>query len=147
MKRLLLAVIAVAMLGFLCGMGNLGERAKPQEIPLPDRNFIATLTDSEGMVVNLRKVSVEGETCIVGRFGSGMMSVDFDKIRMVRFRHSEDAFLALLELKSGKSLKMEVSPDLRFYGETDFGNYMIRLRDITVLRIEGVASGIEKKER
>ena len=65
-SRIGLVIIIVAAF-FLMGMGKMDSSEKPGEIPVPDKEVTAVITDSEGLTLNLTQFSINGKTYLTGQ--------------------------------------------------------------------------------
>lgn len=135
--RISRTAIWMVVLPLLMGMGDLKEHKSPGEIPVPDLNFQAVVTDSGGIVARLTHVSLDGRTYIVGKKGNATVTMDFDKINEMVFVSHGDKLSATVKLKGGLEEKIDLESSAVLTGRTQYGTYQIESKDIRVLKIKG----------
>jgi hypothetical protein len=123
--RLLPFVIAAAPL--LLGMGSSGGR----DVIHPTMDFHATLTDKDGVKVEVNRLNIGGDVQLEGDMGRGTLRVAFDNIKSIELSpDSHDYSHAAVHLKTGESVTLRVRNSVMFYGQTAVGIYQIRARDL-----------------
>lgn len=130
MKRfaIFMAIVITALL--LTGMGGLGGGPEGT-IPETRENIKARVFDRSGVVTELTRFSMDGQVFIMGKLGDGDISVFFKDLREVDFDRITGEYIpAKLHLDSGKALDLTIRKRAVFYGDTGFGAYQIRARDI-----------------
>jgi hypothetical protein len=133
-----LAVVALAAVSaspVLAG-GFMGGDA-PSRIPVPARSFAATFEDVGGTVVELSKVTFDGEVFVHGRLGAAQVTVPFERIAEVRIEKATDPLrrVAVITLSDGSEpVRIEVKDDTPWYGRARFGNYKLEVRDLRSVR-------------
>ena len=124
-QRLLVFWVAAAPL--LLGLGTSGGRSPIN----PPVDFRATLTDRDGLKVDVSQLNIAGDVEIEGDLGRGSVRVAFDNIDSVTFTpDSQDYSRALVRLKNSDSITLRVRNSLMIYGKTAIGLYQIRARDL-----------------
>ena len=111
----------------LLGMGTTGGR----DVIHPVMDFHATLTDKDGVKVEVTRLNVGGDVQLEGDMGRGNLRIAFDNIKSIDFApDSHDYSRANVRLKSGESVTLRVRNSLMIYGQTNVGVYQIRARDL-----------------
>ena len=130
-RRSTLAVLVLTVPVVAWGMGFGGGDA-PTRIPVPAREFGATVEDLSGTTVEVRDVTFDGEVHLSGRVGEATVAVPFEKIAEVRIEPSgeENVRIAFVKLRDGSSVSVRVEHDTPCFGSTPFGNYKIELRSV-----------------
>lgn len=118
--------------GVAFGAGFGGSDAPPARIPVPAREFAATVMDNSGVKMDVTQVSYNGEVFLYGLVGEGQVTVPFESIKSVRFEPSTEANkrIAFIILKDGKDVTIVVDDDVPAYGKTSFGTYSITVDKI-----------------
>ncbi|MCB9682454.1 MAG: hypothetical protein H6733_13400 [Alphaproteobacteria bacterium] len=134
MRRVLVpALLLVAVGGPITAVATgFGGSDAPSRVPVPARDFAATVEDLSGNVVELRKVSFDGEVFVYGRIGEGHAAVPFERIAEVRVEPTsdKDKRVAFIKLTDGTSVKVMVDDDVPCWGVAPWGNYKIAADDI-----------------
>lgn len=140
MKRLWIAggalVAGVLLSAPVWATGIMGADA-PSRIPVPAKVFSATFEDVGGTALDARRVTMNGEVFVYGRYGAGQVTIPFEKIAEVRISKAEDPLkrTATVSLVDGSEpVRVVVDDDTAWYGRTRFGNYKIEVRDIRAVR-------------
>lgn len=115
---------------------GIGGDSPPTRIPVPAREFSATVEDLSGVTTTLTKVSLNGEVYLYGTLGEAQVTIPFEKIAEVRIEptQSPDDRIALAKMRDGSTIKIVVRHDLPCYGDTTWGHFKIeidKLRKIT----------------
>ena len=138
MKRMLLTGL-ILMLGFgLLGMGKLDSDTKPEEIPIPDREVTAIITDVEGITLTLTQFSINGQTVVSGKLGSGKAAVPLSQIKAVTFGSEAKVLRARVDLVDSQSVNLVLDRGLIAYGRTHFGTYQVQLDQLKKIEIQAV---------
>jgi hypothetical protein len=130
----LLLLLAAAWPAAVLATGFGGD-SPPTRIPVPAREFKATVEDRAGAVVQLTRVTLNGEIFFSGVVGEGQVSVPFDTLAEVRIEPSGDdkKVVALVKLHDGASVRMTLDYDVPFYGDAVFGHYKIEIEKVRKL--------------
>ena len=125
-----LALTAATATAFANGFG--GSDAPPARIPVPAHDHRAMVEDQSGIRVEVSQVSLDGEVFVFGRIGEGQATVPFEKIKDVRFEPTSSAEyrIALIALRDGGTVRLQVKHDVPAYGRTSFGTYSIPIEKI-----------------
>jgi len=128
LQRLLLLALAA---GLLTGMGSLGGGPEGT-VPKVEENIRVKLTDQEGVVTELSQFSLDGKTSLAGTRGSAQVTVLFRNIVGADFSpvSGSDEVAVKIALKDGGSVELRLRQRLLFYGDTGYGAYQIKARDI-----------------
>jgi hypothetical protein len=119
--------VLVCLTPLLLGMGTTGGR----DMIHPVADFHATLTDTDGTKVEVKRLNIGGDVQLEGDMGRGTLRIAFDNIKSVDFApDSHDYSRATVHLKSGESVTLRVRSSLMIYGQTNVGLYQIRARDL-----------------
>lgn len=145
-SRLCLFIIIVGAF-FLMGMGKLDQAEKPGEIPIPDKEVTAVITDSEGLTLNLTQFSINGKTFLQGRLGAGRVAVPFDQIHFLTLSLEPKGISARVELTDRSHLNLLLEKGLTAYGKIKAGTYQILLDQVKKIEIQGVVERKKEKDR
>ena len=134
MRRFVLAalVLLVAPGAGVAWATGLGGTDAPTRIPVPAREFSATVEDRSGTIVDVRSATFDGEVFLFGMLGEAQVSVPFEKIKEIRFEPASTAgsLVAMAVLHAGDPVRVIVDNDVPCYGETAFGFYKIEVKSI-----------------
>ena len=140
MKRLWIASGALTVTALLTApvwaTGVMGSDA-PARIPVPAKVFAASFEDVGGTAISAKRVTMNGEVFVYGRYGSGKVTIPFEKIAEVRVSKAADPLkrTATVTLRDGSDpVRVVVDDDTPWFGRTNFGNYKIEVRDIRAIR-------------
>ncbi len=130
--------VLVIILPLLMGMGGLKEQKSPGEIPIPNLNFGAVITDVSGAMAELTHVSINGRTFFIGQHGKATITIDFDKIDEVVFTATGQKLMATVTILGGGKKIIYLDTASMFTGRTEYGTYQIEAKDIRVLKLKGI---------
>ncbi len=134
MRNVIVTFMLLLLATVLTGMGMTGG-GPGGTVPDVKEEIHARLVDRTGTSIELDRFSVDGEVFIEGERGSGTMSVFFNRLKAIRFGEiSGEKVLTTVELKDGSSIDLKVSKRAVFYGDTGFGAYSIRAREVKEIR-------------
>lgn len=141
MRKCLAVLSALFIIPFTMGMG-MGGGNVTHKIPTPDKNFSATIVDSQGVTTKVTHISFDGRTYLAGQRGNTSVTVPFDKISSVQVgKLAEDKKVsAFVTLKAGGTLNITVDGKLPCYGSADFGNVQVEFKDIKKVDIQGLVA-------
>lgn len=113
---------------------GMGGRPGP-EVPVPDRDFTATVIDDQDISTALTQVSWEGETFFKADRGTGIVTVSFEKVRkIVRIGEPANSTVDFkIVLKDGQEVVVTFDGDVRLFGNTSYGTYRIYAKNISEL--------------
>ena len=136
MKRLYTALLVVFAIPFILGMGA-GSGNITHKIPIPDKNFSATITDSEGISTRVSQISFDGRAYLTAARGSSTVTIPFEKVATIQIGKPEEnkKVSASITLKNGGTLNIVVEGGMPCYGVADFGNVKIEFRNIRKVEI------------
>jgi hypothetical protein len=129
---LLLLVVAI----FLTGMGNLGG-APVGTVPKVEEEIKAKVTDQSGIVTSLEHFSLDGQTMIEGERGNGSVTIKLHDIDTLTLRPADekDKISAIIKLKEGQEVQLQLRKRLFFNGSTGYGAFVIRAVDVKLIQI------------
>ena len=145
-SRLFLILIAMAAF-FLMGMGKMDTSDKMGEIPVPDKEVKAVITDSEGLVLSLTQFSINGKTYLHGRLGAGLVAVPFNQIRVITLSSEPKGTAVKVELIDHSQLNLLLEKGLTAYGKIKAGTYQILLEQLKKIEIQGIIERKKEKDR
>lgn len=138
-RALRIAALGMAALWWM-GMGG-GNSSTEKVVPIPDKNYTVTVTDSRGAKVEARRFTWEGKVHFQGQFGQATVTLPFPKVQSLQIvpaapTGSPNLILAKVKLKTGETIDLTLERTSKCYGETSFGTYEIFLRDIGEIQFE-----------
>lgn len=138
MRKSFVLPAVLFVIPFIMGMGMDGNNVK-HNIPNPEKNFTATIVDSQGVTTKVTQISFDGKTYLAGQRGNTTVTIPFDKISSVQAGKLEDdkKISTVVTFKTGTTLNMTVDGKLPCYGAADFGNVQVEFRDIRKVDIHG----------
>ena len=135
MKKGLVFAVFFCSLLLVSGMG--GSRGTPKKnIPLPDQDFSATFIDKKNKAIQCTQVTMDGEVFFFGNIGGGKVTVPFENIKEGIFKEMDERVFVAIELKSGKTVEIEVDEDEEFYGSLEFGTFQIEASELKKIVFE-----------
>jgi len=115
----------------LMGMGGLGGTPPAEKIPVPEKNFVVRVIDSQGIQTSLSQFSFEGKIFLEGKRGSATITVPFEKISHLDLQGQEGKeTVAIVILRDQKKIEVRVDKRSKFYGKADFGTFQIDSKDL-----------------
>ena len=133
MKSLLFLLVAAI---FLTGMGNIGG-APVGTVPKVEEEIKAKVTDQSGVVTTLEHFSLDGQTVIEGDRGNATVTIQLRDIDTLTIRPAEvkDKIGAIIKLKDGQEVQLQLRKRLFFNGSTGYGAFVIRAVDVKLIQI------------
>lgn len=133
MKSLLILLVTAI---FLTGMGNLGG-APVGTVPKVEEEIKAKVTDQSGVVTTLEHFSLDGQTVIEGDRGNATVTIQLRDIDTLTIRPAEvkDKIGAIIKLKDGQEVQLQLRKRLFFNGSTGYGAFVIRAVDVNLIQI------------
>ncbi len=141
-----MVIIFVAAL-FLMGMGKMDQSEKSGEIPVPDKEVSAVITDSEGLTLNLTQFSINGKTFLQGKLGAGRVAIPFSQIRVMTLASEPKGITVKVELNDRSQLNLLLEKGLTAYGKIKAGTYQVLLDQLKKIEIQGIAERKREKDR
>ncbi len=121
--------LILVFLSFFClGMGTTGGLGPG--MTETDRLFRATIVDESENSYQVQNLSIDGSTYLPARTGSADASIDFGKVRMVRFYLQDDQVLARVTFVDDQNMDFFIQPGTTFIGQTDWGRISFQARNI-----------------
>jgi hypothetical protein len=117
-------------------MGNLGG-APVGTVPKVEEEIKAKVTDQGGVVTTLQQFSLDGQTAIEGERGNASVTIQLRYIDGLALRPSEakDKITAIIKLKDGQEVQLQLRKRLIFNGSTGYGAFVIRAVDVNRIDI------------
>jgi hypothetical protein len=143
MKRMLRLGLGFLVALSLMGMGGFDPNEKPGEIPIPDKEVTATITDVEGTLITLSQFSLNGQTALNGKLGAGKVTIPFSQIKVVTLGSDPKALQAKVELVDQSVQILSLDRGQTAFGRLTFGTYQIRIDQLRRVEIGSVS---EKKK-
>ncbi|MFQ5442371.1 MAG: hypothetical protein ACE5EB_06575 [Thermodesulfobacteriota bacterium] len=127
-RRYLWIVPAFFFWVLLTGMG----KAPGPEVPIPDINFNATVTDDQGISTKVTSSTWDGLTYFSGLRGKGTVTIGFEKTKKLTSTGSGNGRQKdfQITLKNGDVVAISFDEEAEFAGATSFGTYRIQARNI-----------------
>jgi len=141
-KRYVFAIVIVGLALFCAGMGGLGEQ-DPTKIPEPTQDFSATVVDQRDIASDITRMSLEGQTFLVGKRGGATVSIPFENIEVIEFSMSGNDVYAAVSMKGQPQVELTMEKDRVLYGQLSYGNFAIKIEYIRKIIIHGAT----KQER
>jgi hypothetical protein len=142
MKRMLRPGLVLLLALGLMGMGGFDPNEKAGEIPIPDKEVVATITDVEGTLITLNQFSLNGQTVLNGKLGAGKVAIPFSQIKVLTIWPESKALQAKVELIDQSIQTLSLDRGQTAFGRLKFGIYQIR---IELLKRVEIGSVSEKK--
>ena len=147
MKSRFCLVIVIVAAFFLMGMGKMDQPEKSGEIPVPDKEVSAVISDNEGLTLNLTQFSINGKTFLQGKLGAGLVAVPFSQIRVMTLSPEPKGIAVILELNDRSQMNLHLEKGLTAYGKIKAGTYQILLDKLKKIEIQGITERIREKGR
>ena len=134
-------IVALAPLALLLmGLGN-GSDANRSTIPLPERNYSVTVTDSKGRTIEADRFTWDGKVYFKATFGSASITLPFEKLSALNMQPqaetgSPNLIAASAVLKSGETVAVALDRTSKCYGTTRFGDYEIFIKDVGSIKFK-----------
>lgn len=123
----------------LIAMGSMPGESSPDRIPVTEKNYRAVFTDNENVTTECRNVSIDGNTYIEGKRGSGSQAIAFDHIKQIVFHVNGEKMTAKLELVDGTALELYVKKSSKAFGMTRHGTFQITIIDLARITFKGLS--------
>jgi hypothetical protein len=147
MKSRFCLVIFIVAAFFLLGMGKMDQPEKSGEIPVPDKEVSAVISDNEGLTLNLTQFSINGKTFLQGKLGAGLVAVPFNQIRIMTLASEPKGIAVKVELNDRSQMNLILEKGLTAYGKIKAGTYQILLDQLKKIEIQGVSERKREKDR
>lgn len=131
-KTVSILLALVCTLPVLAWATGFGSDAPPSRIPIPARDFSATIEDVGGTTMEVDRISYNGEVFLYGQIGAAQVTIPFEKIATITVapHEKEDHRAATATTRDGQTITVLVDDDTLCYGRTKFGNYSIEVEDL-----------------
>ncbi len=140
-------LMILLLVPLVTGMGSLFGDEPAGKIPEPDEKQEALFVDQMGVATACRDVSIDGNTYIEGKRGSGTYTVPFDRIREIVFFMKEGVLKGVVSLKTGDSVELVLKSDRKAYGRTAYGTFRIPLGELRKMSFSPSNGGEKEKEK
>jgi AcrR family transcriptional regulator len=100
------------------------------------------LIDRNGHKLTVYDICSNDMNYFSGRFGEGELQIPFKTISSIELQRTNETLSALIKLKNEKSITLLPANDIRISGKTEFGQYEIKLAQVT--RIVAVQDNNDK---
>lgn len=140
MKRLSVLIVLLLLAFFMMGMGDLTDKPSGS-IPMPSKDFKATITDINSIKTNCSFVSINGKDFLKGKRGAAAVTIPFENIISLKVlqKGDEKEVEAKLKLAENKEINITVDSGADVYGKTDFGTVQIKMHDVETIEFSNVA--------
>jgi hypothetical protein len=130
-----MALLPVAAL--LMGLGG-GDDSKEAVIPIPNKSYTVTLTDSQSNHLVGERATWEGKVYFRAKFGNATVSVPFEKLKSIQITKgaAPDKVKVRAQMRSGETLDLTADATTKFYADTQFGAYEIFLADLATVEFK-----------
>ena len=133
--KIIMVLLLFALLPFLAAMGTLQEQS-PGKIPIPKMKFAAAFVDQTDIVTDCRDVSIDGETFLEGKRGTGTNAIPFENISEVSFLYEGENLNGIIKLRDDNTVTLSLNKNQRAYGNTKYGTFPIKLSDLKKMTID-----------
>ena len=132
MRRNLTFLIVLIMAFFMMGMGDIGGDTN-NNIPLPNKDFKAIITDVNKVETDCSFVSINGKDYLKGKRGAASVTIPFENIASMKVKPvgDEKEVKAEVALHDGSTINLRVDCNCDVYGKTAFGTIQIKMYDIS----------------
>jgi hypothetical protein len=127
--KLIAASLLILTIPLMLAMGSPQGR-NPEKIPIPAKKFMAVFIDQMDVVTECRDASIEGETFLEGRRGSGTNAISFANIQEVSFLLRNESLVGIIKLREGTTFELTLNKNQVAYGNTKYGTFQIKLGDL-----------------
>lgn len=93
----------------------------------------AELKDKNGTAIRLMRISIEDTPVLCGYMGEGELRIDLAMISAIRIHQKENKTLALVTMKTGEKINLEVPASMVISGDSSFGSYRIPLCEVETI--------------
>lgn len=127
------------LLAIFLFLGVTGMAQRPShEVPVPDRNFVVSVTDDQGITTRCTLVTWDSALYLLGTRGKGIVTIPFEKVSKAVFagERAKDRIDFQITLKNAEVVAVSLDAESLLQGTTDFGSYRIKARNIKEIRFE-----------
>jgi len=137
-QKSLLILSIVAITTITMGMSS----KKANNIPVPAKNFNATVIDRDAFETTGTKISIDGEIFLTLTRGVGTYYIPFEKIKHIEFGSISDNWVnaSVKLVDADEPIQGQVDGFLPCYGETSFGKFELKLKNIKKIIIANEAT-------
>ena len=134
-SKITMVLLLFALLPFLAALSTL-QGQNPGKIPVPKKKFVATLIDQTDIITDCREVSIDGETFLEGKRGTGTNAIPFENISEVSFLYEGENLNGIIKLRDDNTVTLSLNKNQRAYGNTKYGTFQIKLSDLKKMTID-----------
>jgi hypothetical protein len=146
MKSWVGIVLIILASVLLLGMGKMGPAEKAGEIPLPEKEVKAVITDNQGMTLTLTQFSINGQAFLSGRLGAGRVTIPFNQIRAMVFSSEPKGISVNVELTDRTQTALSLEKGQTVYGKIRAGAYQVSIDHLKKIEIQSVTERKKEKE-
>ena len=115
------------------GLG--GGSTETADVPIPAKNYAATIVDRAGSTIQGERLSIDGKIYLKGLIGRAEVNIPFDKIKSVSVEQTvsksdRDYLTSAVILLSGEKLDLLLAASTKVYGEASYGKFSLGIRDL-----------------
>ncbi|MBI4081407.1 MAG: hypothetical protein HY423_02225 [Candidatus Lambdaproteobacteria bacterium] len=128
------AALVLAAAVWSLGLGDSGSGAKT--IPIPEKNYTATVTDLKGNIIEAERFSWDGHVYFKAQYGNATITLPFTKVKSLKVLADAktalpEQVLARVTLQVGETIDVAMDRTSKAYGDTRYGSYEIFLKDLS----------------
>jgi hypothetical protein len=138
-KRYVFAIVIVGLALSCAGMGGLGGQDLTK-IPEPAQDFSATVVDESDVASDITRMSLDGQTFLVGKSGEATVSIPFQNIKVIEFSMSGNDVYAAVDVEGQPQVKLKMDRGRVLYGQLPYGNFAIKIEYIRKIIIHGTTT-------
>ncbi|MGB9498799.1 MAG: TetR family transcriptional regulator [Dissulfuribacterales bacterium] len=105
---------------------------------LNKKGFNGEVEDFNRIKIQLRGIRFNKETHIEGKLGGGKLQIDIEKIGSIKVKKEEPEHIALVTMKTGELITIQIDGSITLSGESPFGKYLIPIAKVIRIVMEPV---------
>lgn len=106
---------------------GLADNKTAEEAEKSAQGLCATVTDMNGVAIDLADVCFAGLPYLVGKFSDAEIRVDVSRLSIIKMRSVDSTRIAQLTAKNGQEMTLEIDDNILITGDTPFGGLQIPL--------------------
>lgn len=103
----------------------LADNKTGEAVKKAGQDLSATITDVNGVAIDLADVCFNGSRYLAGRLGDAEISVDLCRLSSIRPGTADSKKIALLTANNGQETSLEIDDNILITGDTPFGGLQI----------------------
>lgn len=113
----------------------------PSRIPVPARDYTASVEDAAGVEQTLTRVTFNGEVFFYGTLGDAQVTIPFERVTQIEVQPSQTSGQVVLfaTLTDATTARILAESDLPLYGSAPFGNYKVEIGKVRFVRLSATA--------